>query len=75
MGVTAAEFTALITNIKDDRDKFVAHLDEERTMLLPALETAKKSIAFLHGRLVQHPGGLRRLARSSHDCGTIGPGI
>jgi hypothetical protein len=53
LGVTAAEFTTLITNIKDYRDKFVAHLDEERTMLLPALETAKKSIAFLHQRLAQ----------------------
>jgi hypothetical protein len=57
LGVRPTEFAALITNIKHYRDKFVAHLDEERTMLLPALEVAKKSIAFLHGRLVQHAGG------------------
>ena len=31
------------------RDKFVAHLDEERTMLLPELEVARRAIVFLHG--------------------------
>jgi hypothetical protein len=56
LGVTAAEFTTLITKIKDYRDKFVAHLDEERTMLLPALEVARRAIVFLHERLVQQAG-------------------
>ena len=57
LGVTAAEFTTLITKIKHYRDKFVAHLDDEQTMLLPALETAKSAIVFLHERLVQQAGG------------------
>jgi hypothetical protein len=53
LGVTTDEFTTLITNIKLYRDKFVAHLDQERTMLLPSLEVARKAIAFLHERLAQ----------------------
>ena len=57
LGVTADEFTTLITKIKHYRDKFVAHLDEEQTMLLPALEVAKRAIVFLHERLVQQAGG------------------
>jgi hypothetical protein len=47
----------LITNIKLYRDKFVAHLDEERTTLLPALDVARGAIVFLHERLVQQAGG------------------
>jgi hypothetical protein len=53
LGVTADGFTALIRNIKHYRDRFVAHLDEERTMLLPALEVARGAIDFLHQRLAQ----------------------
>ena len=57
LGLTADAFAELIKNIKGYRDQFVAHLDEKREMLLPALETAKKSIAFLHERLVQQADG------------------
>jgi hypothetical protein len=55
--ITDGEFAELVEKIKHYRDKFVAHLDEERTMLLPALEKAKSAIAFLHARLVQQAGG------------------
>jgi hypothetical protein len=57
LGVTADAFAELIKNMKAYRDQFVAHLDEKREMLLPALEKAKKSIAFLHERLVQQADG------------------
>jgi hypothetical protein len=53
LGVTADEFATLVKNIKHYRDKFVAHLDKERTMLLPDLEVAERAIAFLHERLLQ----------------------
>jgi hypothetical protein len=53
LGVTADEFTTLITKINHYRNKFVAHLDEEQTMLLPALEVARRAIVFLHERLAQ----------------------
>jgi hypothetical protein len=52
-GVTADAFTTLTKKIKDYRDQFVAHLDEERTMLLPELEVARRAIVFLHQRLAQ----------------------
>ena len=57
LGGTADMFTTLITNIKGYRDKFVAHLDEERAVLLPALEAAKSAVVFLHERLVQQASG------------------
>jgi hypothetical protein len=57
LGVTPAEFNDQITKIKHYRDKFVAHLDQERTMFLPALEVARKAIVFLHERLAQHAPG------------------
>ena len=50
------EFTSMIAKIKHYRDKFVAHLDQERTMLLPALDVARGAIVFLHERLVQQAG-------------------
>jgi hypothetical protein len=53
LGVTVDQFAEVITEIKDYRDKFVAHLDDERTMRFPTLEVAKRSIVFLHARLGQ----------------------
>ena len=53
LGVTPVEFANLIAKVKHYRDKFVAHLDQDRTMHLPDLEVPKKCIAFLHERLVR----------------------
>jgi hypothetical protein len=47
------QFAELTKQLKHYRDKFVAHLDAERTMRLPALEAPKAALAFLHARLVQ----------------------
>ena len=55
LGVTAAEFAELIAVVKDYRDRFIAHLDDERTMRFPKLELPQKAVAFLHGRLAQQP--------------------
>jgi hypothetical protein len=57
LGVTAETFAELVKKANNYRDKFVAHLDEERVMLLPALEMAKGAVVFLHGRLVQQGCG------------------
>ncbi len=54
LNVTADVFGELIENVKHYRDKFVAHLDEERTMRPPILVLPKKSVVFLYGHLVQH---------------------
>jgi hypothetical protein len=57
LGVTVSEFDGLVEKVKRYRDRFVAHLDEEREMLLPALETAKGAVIFLHKRLVKQAAG------------------
>jgi hypothetical protein len=54
LSVTADEFAKLIKQARHYRDKLVAHLDEERIMRPPKLDLPKKSIVFLHGRLVPH---------------------
>src|SRR6266571_8412423 len=40
LGMTEAEFTAYINEIKKYRDKFVAHLDSELIMNIPRLDVA-----------------------------------
>lgn len=52
LGVTSSEFEDEIRTMRCYRDKFVAHLDSERTMNIPALELAYKSVAFYHAQLV-----------------------
>lgn len=51
-GVSASEFEKEIRIMRRYRDKFVAHLDSERTMNIPALEVAYKSVAFYHAHIV-----------------------
>lgn len=51
LSVTADEFAKLIKQARHYRDKFVAHLDEQRIMRPPKLDLPKKSIVFLYGRL------------------------
>jgi hypothetical protein len=53
LGVTVADFDTLLTQVRRYRDSFVAHLDNERMMRLPALELAKRSTVFLYERLPQ----------------------
>ena len=53
LGITAAEFAELIAKVTRYRNKFVAHLDQERMMFLPMLELPKTAIAFLHERVPQ----------------------
>jgi hypothetical protein len=48
-----AEFNQTFKKVKHYRDKFVAHLDEERVMLLPDLEVARQATVFLFERLAQ----------------------
>jgi hypothetical protein len=53
LGVTPAEFDVVVEKIAHYRDKFVLHLEEGRTMLLPALEVARRAVLFLDERLAQ----------------------
>jgi hypothetical protein len=53
LGVRGSEFDDQSEKVRIYRNKFVGHLDQERMMILPTLDLAKKAIAFLHARLVQ----------------------
>jgi hypothetical protein len=57
LGVAPDEFAALVEKVRRYRDKFVAHLDEERRLLLPTLDQARRAVVFLHKRLVLQAGG------------------
>jgi hypothetical protein len=59
LGVTAAQFDDLIAKVKDYRNTFVAHRDEDRMAHLPMLELPKKAIAFLHERLAREAPSLQ----------------
>jgi hypothetical protein len=52
LGIEVADFEKLVKKIKRYRDKFIAHLDQDRIMDLPFLDTPKKSVVFLHEHLV-----------------------
>jgi hypothetical protein len=46
------------------RDKFLAHLDSDEVMNIPALDIAKRAVWFYHAYVVQHeaqPGDLAGL--------------
>jgi hypothetical protein len=53
LGVTPAEFDEVVEKITHYRDKFLAHRDEEQTMILPQLEIARKAVLFLDEHLAQ----------------------
>ncbi|MFL9999130.1 hypothetical protein PQR34_47920, partial [Paraburkholderia sediminicola] len=53
-GLTEAEFDAYIDDMLKYRDKFVAHLDSDETMVPPKLRVARKSVAFLYHYLLAH---------------------
>jgi hypothetical protein len=49
MNIEKADIDALISNMRKYRDKFVAHLDSDKTMYIPNnLILAQKSVAYLY---------------------------
>ena len=47
IGITAAEFDALINDVSTYRDKFLAHLDDKRTLVPPRLDHLWAAVQFL----------------------------
>ena len=70
IGKSADTYEEWIREMRHYRDKFVAHLDSERTMQIPLLDTAKTSVWFYHEYVVTHEAqagdltGLSDTARS-----------
>ncbi len=54
IGVSEEEFESGRLEIKTYRDKFVAHLDEGRTMQIPRLELVVDSVAYLYDVIKAH---------------------
>lgn len=54
LDMTAAEFCDLVETMRRYRDKFVAHLDADRTMSIPELSMARASVWFYHKHVVAH---------------------
>jgi hypothetical protein len=48
------EFLAYVGEVREYRDKFVAHLDLEEVMRPPVLEVIKKSVSYLYDYLLAH---------------------
>lgn len=51
---SAAEFDTYISEMRRYRDKFIAHLDNDLVMHIPALDIAAHSISYLYGYLRAH---------------------
>ncbi|MGA7675969.1 MAG: hypothetical protein WCA78_13105 [Rhizomicrobium sp.] len=65
--MTQNEFDSFVMKMRSYRDRFVAHLDDERTMVIPELEATKTSISFLYSFLVARecdPADIGTLART-----------
>lgn len=53
--ITPEEFSTYIKAVRTYRDKFIAHLDDERVMHPPKTKIARNSAAFLYDYLRAHP--------------------
>jgi hypothetical protein len=52
LDMTVVEFGDLVETMRHYRDKFVAHLDADRTMSVPELSKARASVWFYHKHVV-----------------------
>jgi hypothetical protein len=57
LGITAADFDAYVDAVKNYRDKFVAHLDDDPKAKYPALDVAIDSTKFLYRYLLANEDG------------------
>lgn len=65
-------FIAYIKTVTHYRNKFVAHLDEEKTMHIPRLRAARTSAAYLYDHLLSEPASLKWfLPREKASASTI----
>lgn len=65
-GVTESNFENYIQDMREYRDKFLAHLDEENVMHIPYLDTATKTAVFLYNHLAHGGSDLENVV--PHDA-------
>jgi hypothetical protein len=57
-----ANFQQYVDTMRTYRNKFVAHLDSDRTMNIPKLDVAKRAVWFYHAHIVRQEANPRDLA-------------
>lgn len=67
LGVGEGEFASYIGQMRDYRDKFLAHLDDLNQMDIPMLDRARAAVEFYHRYVVQHEAGAGDLASLPSD--------
>lgn len=55
LGMSRKQFRNYAASVQRYRNKFVAHLDEERVMHIPRMRVARKSAAYLYNHLRNDP--------------------
>src|ERR1035437_6938167 len=54
LGMTENELNAYVNEMREYRDKFVAHLDLEEIMQIPRLDVTKNSVSYLYDYLLDY---------------------
>jgi hypothetical protein len=54
LAMSEREFLAYAGEVREYRDKFVAHLDSEEVMQPPVLDVVKKSVSYLYDFILTH---------------------
>jgi AbiU2 len=54
LGITKAEFSAHIKSVREYRDKFIAHLDQDLVARIPSFDIPKNAVWFYLTYLIQH---------------------
>lgn len=52
LGLGASDFDHYIQKMRTYRNKFVAHLDQDKEAFIPHMDIAQKAVWFLHGHIV-----------------------
>jgi hypothetical protein len=54
LGFTEVQFDAYVKDMREYRDKFVAHLDSEERTTIPVMEVTKRSTVYLYDYMLAH---------------------
>ena len=61
LGMSTKEFQDYVKHVLRYRDKFIAHLDEDRVMHIPRIRVARRSTAYLYEHLLREEEGKKVL--------------
>ncbi len=70
VGISKEQWRSCWKQLKEYRDKFLAHLDSEHTMQIPLMTIPMRMVAFYYGELrdcCSHPEVMRELPNDMHQ--------